>query len=157
VPIDPVGIVVTGAREANHLPRDHVAVAAVDGIGEEAFLYVLDSVLEESLAVGAFEFDLSALDSFEQVVLRRVGELSKRLAVMLTAVAIQGCQAVAIDLGGSPLRLRSLVLSARHERRAVVKPFRATVGTGELAIEEDCAAGFLAAEGLRIGWNDAVG
>src|SRR5262249_42867468 len=45
VAVDPVEIVVAGAREADHLPRRHVAVAAVYRVGEEAHLHVLDDLL----------------------------------------------------------------------------------------------------------------
>src|SRR5690242_4354690 len=36
VALDPVAIVVAGARKPQHLPADHVAVAAIERIGEEA-------------------------------------------------------------------------------------------------------------------------
>ena len=77
VAVDPVEIVVAGAGEADHFPRHHVAVAAVDRVGEEAHLDVLDGLLEERLAVGAFELDLAALEALEQFVLVVVGEVGE--------------------------------------------------------------------------------
>src|SRR5215470_13214886 len=49
--VDPVQIVVPGAGEADHFPRDHVAVAAVNRVGEEPHLYVVDHLREEGFAV----------------------------------------------------------------------------------------------------------
>src|SRR5689334_21623900 len=64
--IDPVEIVVARAREADHFPRAHVAVAAVQRVGEEALLDILDRLLEEFLAVGSIELHAAALEPFEQ-------------------------------------------------------------------------------------------
>src|SRR5665213_4375443 len=66
VPFDPVEIVVAGARIPDHLPRDHVAVAAIERIGEEAGLDILEDLFEERLAVGRIELDRTAFDALEQ-------------------------------------------------------------------------------------------
>src|SRR4051812_9783984 len=50
VTIDPVAIIVTGAGEADHFPGDHVPISAVDRVGKEASLDVLNDLLEEILA-----------------------------------------------------------------------------------------------------------
>ena len=73
MPVDPVEVIVAGAGEADHLPGDHVAVAAVDRVGKEALLDVLERLLEESLAVGAFQLGLAALEAFEEFVLLAIG------------------------------------------------------------------------------------
>ena len=39
---DPIEIIVAGAGIADHLPGGHIAVAAIDRIGKEAHLHVLD-------------------------------------------------------------------------------------------------------------------
>src|SRR5947209_7090465 len=69
VAVDPIQIVVSGARKADHLPRRHVAVAAVDRIGEEAHLHVLDGLLHEGLAVGAIQLKVAALEALQNIVL----------------------------------------------------------------------------------------
>src|SRR5262249_45189141 len=51
VTVDPVEIVVPRTREADHFPRHHVAIAAVDGVGEESHLYVLHHLFEECLSI----------------------------------------------------------------------------------------------------------
>ena len=50
VPVDPVAIIVMRAGKADHLPRRHVLVAAIDRVGEKAVLGVLEDELEEILA-----------------------------------------------------------------------------------------------------------
>src|SRR5260370_405110 len=46
-------IVVAGAQVSNHPPPDHVAVAAINRIGEVTHLHVSDGPLEKGFAVGA--------------------------------------------------------------------------------------------------------
>ena len=69
VTADPVAIVVADAGKADHLPADHVAIAAMDGIGEEAFRHVLQQRAEKALRVDAVEFDLAGFDLLQRVVL----------------------------------------------------------------------------------------
>src|SRR6266568_4197948 len=47
VALDPIPVVVAGSGKSDHLPANHVAVAAVNGIGEEPLAGVLQQVLEE--------------------------------------------------------------------------------------------------------------
>src|SRR5580698_9156700 len=56
VTVNPIEIIVTGAGISDHLPGDHVAIAAVDWIGEKTHLYVLDDLHEKILSVDAVEF-----------------------------------------------------------------------------------------------------
>src|SRR6187551_2187327 len=65
VTMDPVEIIVAGPRVPDHAPPRHVAIAAIDRVGKEALLHVLDRLLEERLAVGAFEFHAPALETGE--------------------------------------------------------------------------------------------
>src|SRR6185369_7288339 len=69
VTVDPVEIVVARARIPDHPPRDHVAVAAIDGIGKETLLHVLDRLFEERLSVGALEIHTVVLESSKNLVL----------------------------------------------------------------------------------------
>src|SRR6185437_9133285 len=68
VALDPVAIVVAGAGKADHFPADHVAVAAIDRIGEEALLRVVQYVLEESLRAGAVELDRAFLEAGQHLI-----------------------------------------------------------------------------------------
>ena len=48
--VDPVAIIVARAWKADHAPGAHVAIAAVDRIGEKTLLRVLQQQFEERLA-----------------------------------------------------------------------------------------------------------
>src|ERR1043165_7829188 len=110
VALDPVEIIVTGAREADHFPRAHVAIAAIDRVGEEALLDILDKLLEEILALGAFELEVAALQSVQHLVLVVVGKLGERPAAELRlAGAVERGESVAINLHISAFGLRSLL------------------------------------------------
>src|SRR6185312_6553997 len=62
----PVAIVVARTGKSDHLPRAHVAVAAVDRICKEALLDVLDQLLEESLTLALEGVDGTTF--FQQLV-----------------------------------------------------------------------------------------
>src|SRR5580700_726500 len=64
-----VAIVVAGAWKADELPARHVAVAAIDRIGEEAFDRVGEDRLEEHLAAAVLELDLTILEAGENLIL----------------------------------------------------------------------------------------
>src|SRR5271155_2311690 len=67
--VDPFPVVVTRAGKSDHAPADHVLVAAVDGIGEEALLHVLHDLLEKGFAIDAAERDRALLEAVEKRVL----------------------------------------------------------------------------------------
>jgi hypothetical protein len=75
VTVDPVEIIVAGPRVPDHPPRDHVAVAAIDRVGKETLLHVLDRLFEERLSVGALELHTVVLETIENTVLVAVAEL----------------------------------------------------------------------------------
>src|SRR4029077_8864853 len=98
-------IVITGAREANHLPRAHVAVAAIDRGGKEALLRVLQELLEELLGIRPFEADLPILEVMQDCILELRGELGEGLAgvtagCLVLTVTVEGCERGTIHLGG---------------------------------------------------------
>src|SRR3569623_1508438 len=64
---DVVAVVVTRARKTDHIPRHHVAIAAIDRIGEEALHGVLQHEIEEHLAVDLAELDLAGLEILEEL------------------------------------------------------------------------------------------
>ena len=49
VAVDPVAVVVVRAGKSDHLPGRHVAVAAIDRVGEETLLRILEDLGEEVL------------------------------------------------------------------------------------------------------------
>src|SRR5262249_40882406 len=145
VTTDPVEVVVSRARIADHLPRDHVAVAPVDRVGKEAHLNVSDDLREERLAVGSFELDFSAFQTLQDeglVVVRNVGERHTERAL---ACSIQRSKAFTIFLGRALLRLMALVRCAGLKRRTQVESFLSSVGAGQLPVDEYGATGFLSA------------
>src|SRR5262249_50337291 len=66
---DPVAVVVTCPGEADHLPRAHVSVAAVNRVGEESLLDILDDLREEGLAVDAFQLDSAVFHPAQNLIL----------------------------------------------------------------------------------------
>src|SRR5271163_3245619 len=74
----PILVVIVRARESDHLPCGHILVAAVDWIGEIAFLGILQKHGEERFGVdSAFKLDIAALQSLQQFVLIGGGEFCK--------------------------------------------------------------------------------
>ena len=69
VTVYPVAIVVPDARKSDHRPADHVLVAAVDRIGEEAFGHIFQQRIEEALRIDFVELYLAGLDFFKYAVL----------------------------------------------------------------------------------------
>src|SRR4051812_17001557 len=157
VTVDPVEIVVARAGVPDHPPRDHVAVAAIDRIGKETLLHVLDRLLEERLSVGALELHAVVLETTENTVLVAVAELREGFAGIVRAtIAVERRQALAIFLRRPGLGLRSLLLGSQQEGRAVVEALLPAIGTGHLAVDVDGASGVFSARRIRVGWNDAV-
>jgi len=154
--IDPVQIVVAGTGEADHLPANHVAVAAVDRVGEEAHVNVADDLLEKRFSVHPFELDLFVFEPFEQLVFSVIVQIRESLAVLRAAVAIECRQPLAIRFGRTTRPLRPLVLCAMHEGRPVVMTFRAAVRPGKLPVDKDGAPSVLSAGRLRIGRDDPI-
>src|SRR6185437_3764142 len=153
----PVAIVVARTGKSDHLPRAHVAVAAVDRICKEALLDVLDQLLEESLAIDALERERSRFQPTENAVLLLRRQFGKRSAAFAhAAVAVECRQAASIECLG-PLRgLRPLLLAALDERPLEVLSLAMSVRSGELTVDENGTAGLLAARRLGVGRDDPV-
>src|SRR5580692_5920159 len=82
----PLFIIVVGPGESNHLPGPHILIAAVDRIGEVAFLGVLQEHREEGLTVDTvIEFDLTAFETLEHLVLVRSRQFAERNAIEIRA------------------------------------------------------------------------
>ena len=76
---DVVAIVVARARKADELPARHVAVAAIDRIGEKAFDRIREDRLEELLAAAVLELDLAILKAGEDLILLTAVSAAKPL------------------------------------------------------------------------------
>src|SRR5579872_1552126 len=109
VMVDPVAIIVMRAREADHLPRGQILVAAVDWVGQKAAARVLQDAVEELFAVGAVELQRAVFQSGDDLVFLRVGELGKTLAVFTAARAIESGQRGAVLLCRRDRGLRTLL------------------------------------------------
>src|ERR1700683_2057712 len=118
VAIDPVQVVVTGSGVADHFPCDHVAIAAVDWVGEKAHLKVFDDFGEKRLSVGAVELQFAAFKIAKHFILVAIGQVSELLArIFRLARLIERREARAVILPRTALRLVSLILHARLKRR----------------------------------------
>src|SRR5581483_1769452 len=125
----PVAIVITRARKADHLPSAHVTVGAVDGIGEEPCLGVLQQRLEKLLAVDLFEAELAAFEIAQNPILPLGGQpVEAQSALRRPTMPIQSRKSCAIKHRRSHLGLGSLLFCARREGSAGVQAFTAAVG-----------------------------
>src|ERR1700712_2556987 len=126
VGLDPVAKIVAGAREADHRPAGHVAVAAINGIGEEALLGVLQQEREEGAALGLAQH-LPLRHRLDQPVLLLGGELVESLAgESLAAMVGKAGQRGAIALRRGGRGLLALFGSALAEWRTHEQPGRST-------------------------------
>src|SRR5208337_5373500 len=154
---NPVAVVVARAWEANHLPAGHVAIAAIDGIGEEAFPCILHDVLEECFAVLIAQLDRAFFKLSKHFVLCLIGKLSEGFSAMLAfAVAVEIGEALTILGCGSKGRLRSLLRRAILEWTLGIKALETAVRAGELIVDIGGAARILSARRFRVRWNDPV-
>ena len=128
-------------------------------IGEETLLHVLQQCSKNVLpsTPSSCTVPLSSpcrthpavRPSVRQCFARRRGRLSG------AAVFDPAPRARAIQLPAAFAAIAALLLDAFAKRRARTA-FLAPIRPGELTIDEDDAPGILAAERLRIGWNDAI-
>ena len=120
VTFDPVEIIVARAGVADHFPRHHVAIAAINRVGEEALCTSLTALFEELLAVGALEFEVAAFKPLQHLHPCRRRRAPRTLAgVFCLAGLIERREAFAI-ICCSRLRTAALLPAALHEGRADV-------------------------------------
>src|SRR4051794_8972125 len=106
-------IVVVRAREADQLPTNHVAVAAVERIAEEALDGVLQEHLKERLRLDLVELDVALLQSTKHLILLLEREVRERLAAeALAAMVVDLLDGGAIELRRRHARLEALRLLA---------------------------------------------
>src|SRR6185312_1501847 len=131
VTIDPFAIVVMRAGKADHLPRRHVPVAAVDRVGQKAVLRVFEDQLEEVLGLDAAELERTVLEAFYGFVFFLVGKLGEGLAAeFVVAGRVESGQAFAVLLRRRVGGLRALLLRSFLERSAHVKAFGPALRSG---------------------------
>src|ERR1700722_9614478 len=134
----PFFIIVVGPRESNHLPGPHVLIAAVDRIGEVAFLGVLQEHCEEGLTVDTvIEFDLAAFEPLEHLVLIRSRQFAERNAIEIRAdIFVDRRQGSAIELCGTEAGLIALFRSALGPGTPQMVMVAAAELSCELSIQE---------------------
>src|SRR5256885_2434692 len=104
------------AREADQLPADLVAVAAIDRIGKEALQRVGEQHVEEELRAHALQFDLAAVQATQHFILLRCRERAEAAAVLLRAMGIRLADADAVHLLRRERRLIALLRRALGPR-----------------------------------------
>src|SRR4029453_2611435 len=124
-------------REAPELPAPLAAVAAVDGIGEEAFAGVLPQQPEEEARRRRLERERPLLEPIQHQVLLRRLELGEGLAVSRCAEAVRLRDRGAVDLARRERALVALLRRAfRPGAAMVLARHRAEVAL-ELPVDED--------------------
>src|SRR5580765_9039466 len=157
----PVAVVIARAGKADHFPRAHVAVTAIERVGKKPLLHVRDEIFEELLAIESLKFDGALLDALEdRVLLFRVQfsecSASLRGGVVGAAVLIDGRERGPILLRRILLGLWSLLLVAVLKGTKDIQSLPVPVSAGELPVNEGRATGLLAARRLRVRWDDAI-
>src|SRR5436853_5235589 len=116
------------AGKADQLPADLVAVAAVYGVGEEAFDGVVEEQVEEETRRHRLERKLAFIERAQHFLLLRERQLVERLAILFGAAGVDFGDRGAIDLLRRERRLvallrrafgvRSLAVHLRHDAEA---------------------------------------
>src|SRR5712692_9265174 len=142
---------------ADHLPRGHVAVAAVHRVGEEALHADLQERVEEHGAGEAGERRLPLLHRLQRsfaVLFRQSVEV---LAVGLARPLIGGGNAGAEEF---PRRERELIAElglALREWPIAIEPRAAAISARKLAVDESRDPALAAGGRKLVGGNDGVG
>src|SRR5437879_13773029 len=110
------------AREADQLPADLVAVAAIDRIGKEALQPVREQHVEEELRAHARQLDLAAVEAAQHFILLRWSERAEAAAVLLRAMRIHLADADAVHLLRRKRRLIALLRRALGPRALAIHP-----------------------------------
>src|SRR5262245_14468761 len=143
------------ARESHELPRDLVAVAAVDRVGEEALHRVREQQIEEERPRQRRERELSGLELRKDLVLLRSQQLRKGLLKTEHAGGVHLRNRRAVDLLRRERRLVPLLRRALRPRPLPVVARHRAPGTGELLVDEVGDAGFLRSGAELVGRDEA--
>src|ERR1041385_2081189 len=157
VPLHPVAVVVARTREADHFPANHVAVAAIDRIGEEPLLRVLQQKIEELRSADAFKLQAAVFERADELVLVFVGERGEDLpGLCRAAMLVERGKCGPVLLGGCFRGLHSLLWRPVLERPSHVEALCAAIRAGKLPVDEYGTAGVLAAGEFRVGRDQPV-
>src|SRR6202012_1683007 len=86
---DPIEVIGPHAGISDHLPRPHILVAAIFGVGEIAEADLVQELLEDHLAGNLLQLDLVLFQPFQHGFLLTMVELGKALAgEFLSAITI---------------------------------------------------------------------
>ena len=97
-------VVIVRAGEADQLPADHVAVAAIHRVAEEALERVLQEHREEGLGVDALQLDVAFFEAVQHLVLVRGRKFGKALAgIFVAAMLVDGLDGGAVKWAGVSL------------------------------------------------------
>src|SRR3569833_1661278 len=113
---DVVAVVVTRARKADHLPRHHVVIAAIDRVGKEAFHGVLQDQTKQALAIDGAEIDLAGLHRLEEIVLLLSAKFGEAFVLALAQVSINCGKTGAVARRRRRFALIALRRQTFHER-----------------------------------------
>src|SRR5262245_2496300 len=134
--LDRVGVGCRQTREADHLPGDLVAVAAIDRVGEEALHGDGEQRLEELLAVEIGKLRLAGFQRLERLFATRSVEPVEILAVGLVRPRIGGDDAGGEKLARRQRELVALLRLALQERAAAVHLGAPAPRARELPVDE---------------------
>src|SRR5262245_24852694 len=141
---------------ADHLPCGHVAVAAVDRVGEEALHCNLQECIHEHGAGEARELGFSLLHCLQRRRALRLGEPVEVFAVGLARPVVGGGNAGAEELARRERELIAEFRLALGKRAVAIEPRTAAIGTGELAIDEGRDSALAAGGRKLVGRDDRV-
>src|SRR5256714_13006478 len=141
--------------KADQLPADLVAVAAVNGIGEEPLDGVVEQQVEEEARRHRLERKLAFIERAQHFLLLRERQLVERLAILLGTARVDLGDRGAIDLLRRERRLVALLRRAFGVRPLAIHLRHDAEAAEELLIDEVSDAGFLRAGTELIGRDQA--
>jgi hypothetical protein len=128
----------------DHLPRRHVAVAAVDRVGEKALHADVEQSVEEHAAGKAGKLRLAGFHRFQRRFAVGVGEAIEILAVGLARPLVGGGDAGAEEFARIERQLIAELGLALGKRPVAIKPRPTAVSPGQLTIDEGSDAALAA-------------
>src|SRR6266480_915187 len=141
------------AREADQLPADLVAVAAIDRIGKEALQRVREQHVEEELRAHRLQLDLAAVQAAQHFILLRWRERAEAVAVLFRAMGIHLPDADAVHLLRRERRLIALLRRALGPWALAIHLRHRPPAAEQLPVDEGGDAGLLRAGAELVGGN----
>src|SRR5262247_1198802 len=155
VPLDVLAVRGGDTGKAHELPRDLVAVAAVDRVGEEALDRVREQQIEEERPRQRRERELSGLELRKDLVLLCDLQLRKGLLKAEHAGGIHLRNRRAVDLLRRERRLIPLLRRSFGPRSLAVVARHRAPRTGELLVDEVGDPGLLRSRSELVGRDEA--